>query len=722
MDLKAFFWKCAGVDPAEVQHWKRHLQRKYLLFGWFVTMSGLVAGISGFLAFLTVFQSAIGAFIFATFFGLVVFNLYRFVVVNIGYRLGMGKSKRERFLSALPRVFMAFILGFVISKPIELLIFSPLIQEQATVYQEELYQKQVALIELKYQEIEQYQAEIDQLQSELQQKKEKLQEVQEVLTNHRPDAKDPLLKVFTEKEKLLSRELEDLKSQYQPQIASLKEQIAAKEVKKTMELARSRSKVKSSFSLLNQLTVLHTYVPKTWLLTTVMVLFYILPILGKIKFSKDDQALVYHLNEKGEWIGNRLKMSMGKGGNTATTDSIAMAEEALLTLEDKKKQTQMGWVQATVLVIGLIILVGELNHRNIFTDMLSVMLLLTAALTWLNIIEREIAAIALVFFTILGSFSIFLMQSSHPMLGVLLGVVVLFTFGILLIGSILPIMRMLYTTGIFLFLLIAMTFTVHSMFRNEGMMVEEDLPKEEQSDTLRVQNGADSTDYQLLISHLRIWNDYHQHKFSERLELWQKDYEESKLHHRHYSYPNYKTSEEFWGNVYHDFSVYDRDKVGRVVAVFDSLRKSRHLNPSQLAETVVTCVQNIPYTFVAEDCEDIKNNPKYKGLYEKHGCMDSVLHSVQTPTEFLYNLKGDCDTRTLLLYTLFSELGYKVAILNSEVYAHSILGLQLAGSGKFKVIEGRKYYLWETTARGWQLGMVSPEMASLDKWMPVLWN
>ena len=109
--LTEFYWRCAGVDPEEVQHWELKLRRKYSVFGWFVVMSGFVAAISGFLAFTTVFKNIIGSFIFATFFGLIVFNLYRFVVVNIGYRLGMGKNKREQFLSTLPRVFMAFILG-----------------------------------------------------------------------------------------------------------------------------------------------------------------------------------------------------------------------------------------------------------------------------------------------------------------------------------------------------------------------------------------------------------------------------------------------------------------------------------------------------------------------------------------------------------------------------------------------------------------------------------
>ena len=40
------------------------------------------------------------------------------------------------------------------------------------------------------------------------------------------------------------------------------------------------------------------------------------------------------------------------------------------------------------------------------------------------------------------------------------------------------------------------------------------------------------------------------------------------------------------------------------------------------------------------------------------------------------NLKGDCDTRTLLLYTILSHYNYDVAV-SSEFYGHSILGINL---------------------------------------------
>ena len=471
-NLTQFFWKCAGVDPQEVQHWKSHQQRKYAVFGWFVVMSGLVASISGFLAFVTVFKSAIGAIFFAIFFGLIVFNLYRFIIVNIGYRLGLGRNKREQFMSALPRVYMALIMGFVISKPLELFIFSPLISQYSVEYGDELYQKQVELIDIKFSDIEEYKAKQAKLDSTILLKQNAVHTLTNRLSDSTVVSNETLISELSRQLVIAKQELATTQLNAGKEIQELEQVIQERQILKDQALEQSRSKVNNSFSLLNQITVLHEKIPKTWFFTTLVILFYVLPIIGKIKFSSDDYALVYYLNSKGEWLGNKFRSNPKEVANLqeATPQQEELTAPEAGTSEEtetpKKPRPKLGFMRITILVVGLIILVGELNQRNIFTDMLSVMLVLTAILGWMKIIEREIAAIAMVFFTLVGSFAIFLMATGHPMLGVLLGCIVLLTFGILLIGSVLPIMQFLYTLGIFLFLVIAISFTIHSMLRD----------------------------------------------------------------------------------------------------------------------------------------------------------------------------------------------------------------------------------------------------------------
>lgn len=733
--LTEFYWRCAGVDPAEVQHWEPKLRRKYSIFGWFVVMSGFVASISGFLAFLTVFKNIIGSFVFAVFFGLIVFNLYRFVVVNIGYRLGMGKNKREQFISAIPRVFMAFILGFVISKPLELLIFSPAISEKSIEYSEKLYQQQVKLIDIKYTDIVEDQAEIDTLKAELTRKSILVQKISNQLQDSSSVANEQILHQLQKRYLQLQGEYTEALTRSNQQIRELEEQISKRTALKDAELARSKKTVESSFSLLNQLTVLHEYIPNTWLFTTVTVLFYVLPILGKIKFSNDDYALVYLLNKKGEKLGNKLKAKHIQESLADQAEPTIQEEpelqEALETTdvaENKAKKPykvkpKLALARISMLVVGLIILIGQLNQRNIFTDMLSVMLVLTAVLGWMKIIERELAAIAMVFFTIVGSFAIFLFKTGHPMLGVILGVIILLTFGILLIGSVLPIMRFLYTVGIFLFLVMAIAFTINSMIKGDVINNNGQTDKNlnlDRSDSVQVQVDSATTD--LLMSHLRHWQDFHNRDYQGKLEVFEKDYEEAKTYKANYTYGDYTSNGEFWGKLYSYLSKHDGPELEKVTQMFDSIRVAQSLNSMDFAEAVVTCVQDIPYTLISDkSCDKLRDNPKYAKLLEKYGCVEQE-YGLQSPTEFMYNLKADCDTRTLLLYTLFSKLGYKVAILNSDKYEHSMFAIALPAHGRYIEHNHLKYYVWETTSKGWQLGSIPPKNNNMDFWEVVLAN
>lgn len=88
--------------------------------------------------------------------------------------------------------------------------------------------------------------------------------------------------------------------------------------------------------------------------------------------------------------------------------------------------------------------------------------------------------------------------------------------------------------------------------------------------------------------------------------------------------------------------------------------------------------------------------------------------------EFLHTLKGDCDTRTVLLYGLLKGLGYSPKIANSEFYLHSMLLLDIPSRGEYLVENGKRYYFWETTAAGWQSGQLPPRFSQKKHWEIVL--
>jgi hypothetical protein len=94
-----------------------------------------------------------------------------------------------------------------------------------------------------------------------------------------------------------------------------------------------------------------------------------------------------------------------------------------------------------------------------------------------------------------------------------------------------------------------------------------------------------------------------------------------------------------------------------------------------------------------------------------------------SPYEFIHTLKGDCDTRSLLAYTLLGRLGIPASIWVSDVYGHSVLGVGLGvGTQNAKTIEGIRHAAVELTAKGFRLGMLSPSHGNMNNWNIALFN
>jgi len=174
----------------------------------------------------------------------------------------------------------------------------------------------------------------------------------------------------------------------------------------------------------------------------------------------------------------------------------------------------------------------------------------------------------------------------------------------------------------------------------------------------------------------------------------------------------------FWHYVYQGLSDKDRNSLHFIYDKFDSIGKKNNLNQAEFANMVVSCVQDIPYILVANlDCDKYKMaNPADVEIINRTGCFGPVKFGVQSPNEFMYTLKGDCDTRTLFCYTVLSHFDYDVAILSSNEYRHSILGVNVPVSGTYKNYDNKRYYLWETTAEGCALGFLAPDFSNLNNW------
>jgi len=115
------------------------------------------------------------------------------------------------------------------------------------------------------------------------------------------------------------------------------------------------------------------------------------------------------------------------------------------------------------------------------------------------------------------------------------------------------------------------------------------------------------------------------------------------------------------GQVYANLARKDIPEIKNYVKVFDSIINVKHPNQIELADIIVSSIQEIPYVLVHDlSCVDAVNNSNSAFLTEYHRsgkeCLPNIKYGVQSGYEFMHNLKGDCDTRSLLCFELLDLL------------------------------------------------------------------
>ena len=128
-------WWCAGADEYFLLKSPKQDRVKYAGIGGIVFSTGVLAMFAGGFAFNTAFGPkgmagddvshigwTLGSIIFGICWGLLIFNLDRFIVSSTGKGDGTDKITWKEFGQAIPRLIIAIILGITISKPLELKI------------------------------------------------------------------------------------------------------------------------------------------------------------------------------------------------------------------------------------------------------------------------------------------------------------------------------------------------------------------------------------------------------------------------------------------------------------------------------------------------------------------------------------------------------------------------------------------------------------------------
>ena len=172
------------------------------------------------------------------------------------------------------------------------------------------------------------------------------------------------------------------------------------------------------------------------------------------------------------------------------------------------------------------------------------------------------------------------------------------------------------------------------------------------------------------------------------------------------------TEKTFWKNFYFELYKHDESLLNSIKDSIRVLADREEIKTEGMIYTAVSLIQDIPYNYILPDdsCS----------IHTDFPCVPLQRYGVLSPIEFLYTLSGDCDTRTVLLFTLLKKLGFDPIIVNSAQYRHSMLAVDVASEGDYFIHKGRKFYFWETTNTGWLPGMLPPDMNNTDYWTILL--
>ena len=142
--IMLFLWSAAGADPYLLNKSTYTDHVKYACLGGIVLATGVMAALAGGYAFYIVFSpkgpalisdnieiieqgtdwaTAFLSMIFGSIWGLIIFNIDRFIVASTGKGDGTEAITSGEIRAAIPRIIMGIIIAITISKPVELRMF-----------------------------------------------------------------------------------------------------------------------------------------------------------------------------------------------------------------------------------------------------------------------------------------------------------------------------------------------------------------------------------------------------------------------------------------------------------------------------------------------------------------------------------------------------------------------------------------------------------------------
>ena len=358
--IMRFFWKAAGGDSYILERSTYSDQVKYMCLGGIIEATGLMAALAGGYAFYTIFEprgSAIEAdtvswttsllsIVFGVFWGLMIFNLDRFIVSSTGTGDGTEAITWGELKGAIPRLLMGAIIALTISKPVEIRMFKSEIDAELHSAQMQKQQEYIASIDSLYAgRIENEKEKISKWENEIQIKEERYVELENQLTkemsgNAGPRGYGPEAKKIEQQMKRLDSEINIIKNKNTPLIEKSYQNIVKFEKNKQKDIDNAEVVASGLDGLLERIKLAHK-IAGFWISLFITLLFLAIeltPIFFKLMLIKSPYDFLKQNTQeliKAEQ-GIYIQYNYHKDKNGQERDLIKHLESEKLLLEKKE--------------------------------------------------------------------------------------------------------------------------------------------------------------------------------------------------------------------------------------------------------------------------------------------------------------------------------------------------------------------------------------------------
>ena len=315
--LSKLLWRAAGADEYLLNKSTFSDHVKYATLGGIVCSTGFMAALAGGYAFYIVFREKTAAMsdgaiqvseqtvdlqtltisiVFGMIWGLIIFNIDRFIVASTGKGDGTDAITWGEFRGAIPRIIMGIIIAITISKPVELRMFETEINVKLHQNQLEKYNENIALVENNLRpQVDRIDADIERLKVEIQSQENVLSQANLILQNEIDglsgsgiEGCGPSCREKTRTRDIAEADLARIREKNGIEIDRLQTNKLELEEKIKMSKADSENVANGLNGLLERINILHEIAPASiiWFITLLFLAIELTPIFFKMMLIK----------------------------------------------------------------------------------------------------------------------------------------------------------------------------------------------------------------------------------------------------------------------------------------------------------------------------------------------------------------------------------------------------------------------------------------------------